>query len=82
MLRYSSDHEWDYRELLSGHRGYDQLRAFREHEVYGCNVEQSKFYEETPFHPNYLLNDFIQILHPDIIGLPALRYYKKLKTED
>ncbi len=79
MLRYSSDHEWDYRELLSGHQGYGQLRAFREKEVYGCNVEQSKFYEETPFHPNYLLNDFIQILHPDIIGSSALRYYKKLK---
>ena len=82
MLRYSSDHEWDYRELLSGHQGYGQLRAFREKEVYGCNVEQSKFYEETPFHPNYLLNDFIQILHPDIIGTSSLRYYKKLKTED
>ena len=79
MLRYSSDHEWDYRELLSGHRGYDQLKAFRQKQVYGCNVEQSKFYEETPFHPNYLLSDFIQILHPDIIGLPSLRYYKKLK---
>ena len=79
MLRYSSDHEWDYRELLSGHQGYGQLRAFREKEVYGCNVEQSKFYEETPFHPNYLLNDFIQILHPDIIGTSSLRYYKKLK---
>ena len=79
MLRYSSDHEWDYRELLSGHQGYGQLRAFREKEVYGCNVEQSKFYEETPFHPNYLLNDFIQILHPDIIGASSLRYYKKLK---
>ena len=79
MLRYSSDHEWDYRELLSGHQGYGQLRAFREKEVYGCNVEQSKFYEETPFHPNYLLNDFIQILHPNIIGSSALRYYKKLK---
>ena len=78
MLRYSSDHEWDYRELLSGHRGYNQLRAFRQHEVYGCNVEQSLFYEETPFHPDYLLSDFIQILHPDIIGLPPLRYYKKI----
>ena len=79
MLRYSSDHPWDYRELLSGHHGYSQLRAFRQKEVYGCNVEQSHFYEETPFHPDRLLNDFLQILHPDIIGLAPLRYYKKLK---
>ena len=79
MLRYSSDHDWDYKELLSGHRGYSQLKAFRQHEVYGCNVEQSHFYEDTPFHPDCLLCDFLQILHPDIIGLPPLRYYKKLK---
>ena len=79
LLRYSSDHEWDYKELLSGHHGYSQLKAFRQHEVYGCNVEQSHFYEDTPFHPDRLLCDFLQILHPDIIGLPPLRYYKKLK---
>lgn len=81
MLRYSSDHDWNYDELLSGHHGYSQLKAFRNREVYGCNVEQSHFYEDTPFHPDRLLSDFIQILHPDIIGLPPLRYYKKLKGE-
>lgn len=79
MLRYSADHDWDYRELLSGHHGYSQLRAVRQQQVYGCNVEESRFYEDTPFHPDRLLNDFLQILHPDIIGLPPLRYYKKLK---
>ena len=79
MLRYSSDHEMSYEELLSEYHGYSQLKAFRQHEVYGCNVEQSYFYEETPFHPDRLLCDFLQILHPDIIGLPPLRYYKKVK---
>ena len=79
MLRYSSDHDLSYDELLSEYHGYSQLKAFRQHEVYGCNVEQSLFYEETPFHPDYLLSDFLQILHPDIIGLPPLRYYIKLK---
>jgi len=79
LVRYSSDHDWDYAELLSGHPGYAHLKAFRQHEVYGCNVELSHFYEETPFHPDRLLSDFIRILHPDIIGLPPLRYYKKLK---
>lgn len=80
LVRYSADHDWDYRELLAGHHGYSQLKAFRNHEVYGCNVEQSHFYEDTPFHPDRLLSDFIQILHPDIKGLPPLRYYRKLKN--
>ena len=55
------------------------VKAFREKNVYGCNVEQSHFYEDTPFHPDRLLSDFLQILHPDIIGLPPLRYYKKIE---
>ena len=78
MLRYSSDHDLTYDELLSEYHGYSQLKAFCNREVYGCNVELSSFYEDTPFHPERLLSDFLQILHPDIIGLPELRYYKKV----
>lgn len=79
MFRYSCDHDYNYTELLSEHRGYDQMEAFKRRQVYGCNVELSPFYEETPFRPDWLLSDFIQILHPDIIGLPPLRYFKKVK---
>lgn len=78
LYRYSGDHRTTYRELLSEHRGYDQLRPFRQHQVYGCNVELTPFYEETPFRPDYLLSDFIRILHPEMTNLPPLRYYQKL----
>lgn len=76
LYRYSSDHETNYRELHADHRGYNQLRPFREHHVYACNVEMSLFYEESPFRPDWLLGDFMQIVHPDITNLPPLRYYK------
>ena len=79
ILRYNSDHDLQYDELLSEYHGYNHLKAFCQQEVYGCNVEQSLFYEETPFHPERLLTDFLQILHPEMTGLPALRYYKKVK---
>ena len=78
LFRYSSDHDITYDELRSEHHGYNQFKAFREHQVYGCNVEQSSFYEETPFRPDWLLNDFIRILHPEIQGLAPLRYYHPL----
>jgi iron complex transport system substrate-binding protein len=39
----------------------------------------SMFYEESPFRPDYLLQDFIQILHPDIPNLLPLRYYQKVE---
>ena len=47
--------------------------------IYGCNVMTSMFYEETPFRPDLLLQDFIIILHPDIPNLPPLRYYHKVE---
>ncbi len=78
LFRYSSDHDITPDELLSEHHGYDQFKAFRSGEIYGCDVERSLFYEESPFRPDWLLGDYIHILHPDIPDLPPLRYYKKL----
>ena len=79
IYRYSSNHAQTLPELLSEHHGYSQLRPFQTGEVYGCNVDQSLFYEESPFRPDYLLGDFIRLIHPDMTNLPPLRYYEKIK---
>ena len=79
LFRYSADHDITYGELAAEHHGYPQFKAFRRRAAYGCNVELSLFYEESPFRPDWLLSDFIQILHPDITNLPPLRYYQKVK---
>ena len=79
LFRFSSDHLLSYDELLREHYGYDQFRAFRQREAYGCNVELSHFYEESPFRPDFLLNDFIKILHPNVPNLHPLRYYERIK---
>jgi iron complex transport system substrate-binding protein len=79
LFRYDSPHPITRQRLLSEQPGYPQLRAVREGELYGCNVMTSMFYEESPFRPDYLLGDFIKILHPDITNLPPQRYYKKVE---
>lgn len=79
LLRYSAQQPLTRQQLLSEHRGYNQFRSFREGRVYGCNVELSMFYEDSPFRPDLLLADFIKILHPDIPNLPPLRYYHKVE---
>ncbi len=78
MYRYSSDHDQTYSELLAEHHGYAQLSAYANRNVYGCNVERTLFYEQSPFRPDYLLADFIQILHPGMAATSPLRYFKKL----
>ena len=39
-----------------------------------CNTEQVPFFEETPFHPEYLLENLIEILHPEV-GVKAEHEY-------
>ncbi|MBP5338299.1 MAG: ABC transporter substrate-binding protein [Prevotella sp.] len=79
IFRYDSPRPITLTQLLAEQPGYRQLRPVRERVLYGCNVMTSMFYEETPFRPDLLLQDFIQILHPDITNLPPLRYYHKVE---
>jgi len=79
LLRYSAPHALTLNALLADHQGYSQMRAFRRGEVYGCNVDRSPFYEESPFRPDWLLADFISIVHPELSQLPPLRYFHQLK---
>ena len=85
LLRYDSQQPLTLNALLSEKDGYRMMNAVKSsissHQsstptgIYACNVSTSMFYEETPFRPDLLLQDFIKILHPDIPNLPPLRYY-------
>jgi iron complex transport system substrate-binding protein len=78
MFRYSAPHDITSKELLSEKAGYSQFRAFREGNIYGCNNSLNTFYEDTPFHPERLLRDFICIAHPEKnLGEP--KYFIKVK---
>lgn len=79
MFRYNSINKATLKSLRQEHTGYSQFKAFKNKEVYGCNTYYNTFYEDTPFHPELLLRDFILILHPEsgLSGKP--RYFEKLK---
>lgn len=40
-----------------------RFKAFEENNVWGCNTNESNYYEETPFHPERVLEDLYHILH-------------------
>ncbi len=80
LLRYDAQQPLTMQALLAENDGYRVLNATQPtadspHGVYACNVTTSMFYEETPFRPDLLLQDFISILHPTLPDLPPLRYY-------
>lgn len=76
LFRYASSHPVTYAELLSEYQGYNNIRAFIHHNAYGCNTMTSRFFEETPFRPDYLLQDFVSIFHPET-GY-KLRYFNRV----
>ena len=78
-IKYNRDRDMTYSDLQADYIGYTGFKAFKNRNVYGCNTAKVPFYEETPFRPDYLLADLIQILHPEIGDLGGLRYFCELK---
>lgn len=65
-------------DLLAEKQGYSQFRAWQQKNVWTCDVSTSNFYEETPFRPDRLLQDFYNIIQQN--GQPT-RYFFRLPAE-
>ena len=78
LFRYNAPHAIRPQELLAEKQAYSRFKAFQRGEIYGCNTATSTFYEDTPFHPDLLLRDFITICYPDL-GLGEPVYFVKVK---
>lgn len=47
--------------------------------IWAVNTAKVPFYEETPFHPDLLLKDYIGIFHPDLIPGYTPRYFNRVQ---
>lgn len=79
ILRYSSPQPLTYAQLVAEHKGYGEFAAFKHHKVYGCNTLTSLFFEQTPFRPDWLLDDFVTMFHPEFAQDKQLRYFHPLE---
>ena len=77
-IKYNRERDMTYADLKADFLGYTGFKAFKTRNIYGCNTAKVPYYEETPFRPDYLLADLIQILHPEITDADGLRYFSKL----
>ncbi|WP_233582354.1 ABC transporter substrate-binding protein [Prevotella sp. OH937_COT-195] len=78
LFRYNSPQTITRSILLSENAGYAQFKAYKTAQLYGCNTATNTFYEDTPFHPERLLRDFLTILRPEL-GLGEPKYFIKVK---
>jgi len=50
--------------------------------IWWCDTSQTLIYEETPFHPERLLENLICIMHPELGIKSGWNYFKKLEDEE
>lgn len=79
LVRFNQASDKSLNELAGDSPVNPEFKAFKEGNVYGCNTRYTDFYEETPFHPDRLLHDYIRILHPKLAGDRSLHYFHRLK---
>ncbi len=75
FVRYNQEKDKSMKELASDAPVNSQFKAFKEGRVYGCNTRYVDFYEETPFHPDRLLEDMVHLMHPELSSTPSRHYY-------
>lgn len=78
VVKYSQATDKTYEEVAQDYSNYTNMAAFKNKNIYACNTMKVPFYEETPFHPNRLLKDYVKIFHPELLPDYELRYYKLL----
>ena len=57
----------------------NQMKAFDTGGVYYVNSATTGIFEETAFHPERLLREYVKIFHPELLPDYSLRYYKQMK---
>ena len=79
LVKYGADRDKSYSSLELEFSGYTLLRPFRERRIFACNVGNKRFYEETPFRPDILLEELACLLHPELNDDYKFRYYEKMQ---
>ena len=78
FVKYNQEKDKSMAELAQDAPVNSRFKAYRDGRVFGCNTRYVDYYEETPFHPDRLLEDMIAGMHPEL-NL-NLRYFKQLSN--
>ncbi|MBR6285346.1 MAG: ABC transporter substrate-binding protein [Muribaculaceae bacterium] len=69
-----------YDDLKGAYALNDQFSAFKNRKVYICDTNESRLFEQFPFHPDRLLQDYFIIFHPELQSDGAdTRYFHPLQ---
>lgn len=78
LIKYNNKAYMTYSSLQQEYAPYSRFEAFKRKRIFGCNTHYYRYYEETPFHPDRLLQDLGAIFHPDLFPQYKPYYYHPL----
>lgn len=78
IMKYNQASPMTLNQLRSDNANLAQFHAFKTGNVYACNTRTTGFYESTPFHPDRLLSNLIQIFHPELSVYADYSYFCKV----
>jgi len=70
-----NDGDCSYVSLAAEYAPYSNFKAFKERRVYACNTLETSYYDDITIHPDWILEDFIYIYHPELLENYSPRYY-------
>lgn len=80
LIKYNNPSvDLTYKGLQNEFKPYSYFSAFKDKNVYECNTAKIDYYEILPIHPDFILQDFAYIFHPDLFSGYEPRYYQKMK---
>lgn len=77
LFMYNNSNDFSKSALINEYGGYANIKAYRNGNVFGCNCLIKPYFEEMSFHPDFVLRDLVQVIHPEL-KTGELRYYKKI----
>lgn len=66
FMKYGNATDYTYASIAANDARYKRFKPWNERHIVGCNTLRTPFYEETPFHPDKLLEEFVQTFHPEL----------------
>lgn len=79
LIKYNNPIDLTYSGLAKEYKPYSYFSAFKNRNIYECNAGKTPYYEDLPIHPDYILQDFAYVFHPDLFPGYTPRYYHKMK---
>ncbi|MDO4949490.1 MAG: ABC transporter substrate-binding protein [Bacteroidales bacterium] len=78
VMKYNSPGPLTYTRLAADLPAYKGFKAYKERKVWACNTYYSTLFDDFPYQPHLLLQDYIKILHPDLLPDTDLMFFHEL----